>query len=129
MQKITTTADLKVAILLLENKQAQEWPLLKQQLLITADSLNLVNIIKYKLKEIISTPDLKKDVAIAAIGLTTGFITKNLLIGKSHNLLTKIMGIVFEMAVANKVAKNADGISSIGNRLKNNISKWFTKSV
>jgi len=117
MQKITTVADLKNAIQQLEYKQAREWPLLKAQFLTTYESLKLINVIKNTFKEVISAPGLKTNIVNATIGLTTGFVAKIFLIGKTHNPLRKLLGIVVEMAVANKVAKNADGIKSIGSSI------------
>ncbi len=114
MQKITTVAGLKNAIEHLEYKQANEWPLLKDQFLTTCESLKLINIIKSTFKEAVSASDLKTNAVNAVIGLTTGFAAKILLIGKTHNLLTKLLGIIIEMVVANKVVKNVDGIKSIG---------------
>ena len=117
MQKITTAADLKIAIRQLEYKQGTEWPLLKEQFLDTYESLKPINIIKSTFKEVISAPGLKTDVVNAAIGFTTGFVAKKIFIGKANNPLTKLLGIIVEMFVANKVAKNAEGIKSVGSMI------------
>ena len=125
MQKINTAADLKNAIQLLEYKQDIERVLLREQFIDTYESLKPINIIKNKLKEIISAPDLKTTIVNAAIGLATGFVAKKVFIGKTHNPLKKLLGIIVEMVVVNKVAKNADGIKSIGEIiLKKIISKY-----
>jgi len=114
MQKITSSADLKNAIQQLEYKQVVEKALLKEQFYITYENLKPINIIKNKLKEMISAPDLKTNIVNAVIGLATGVVAKKVVVGKAHNPLTKLLGIVVEMIVANKVTKNPDGIKSIG---------------
>jgi hypothetical protein len=117
MEKINSTADLKTAIAQLEQKKSGEWHLLKEQLHTTQESLKLKNIIKSTFKGAMSSPDLKSSILNTAVGLTTGFVTKKLLIGKTINPLKKLLGIVVEMAVANNVVKNADGIRSLGNMI------------
>jgi hypothetical protein len=128
MQKITTTANLKDAIQQLEYKQAAEWPLLKEQLLATYESLKLINIIKATFKEAILTPDLRTDIVNTAIGLTTGIVAKKVIIGKTINPIKKLLGTIVEIAVANKVAKNAGEIKSIGNVILGKIFKQHSNS-
>ncbi len=127
MKKITTVTDLKSAIQQLEYKQANEWPLLKEQFLITSESLKPINIIKNTIKEVVTATDFKTTIVNAAVGFTTGLVAKKAFVGGSHNPLTKLTGAILEMVVANKVAKNAEEIKSIGSiilkkiiNLKNN---------
>lgn len=124
MEKIITTADLKIAIQQLEQKQADELVLLKAQFHTTYENLKPINIIKNTFKEIISAPDLKTNIVNSVIGLATGFAAKKVFIGKTHNPLTKLAGVVIEMIVANKAVKNAEGIKSIGNII---LQKIFNK--
>ncbi len=114
MQKIINIAELKTAIRQLESQQANEWLFLKDQLRDTVESLKLINVIKSSLKEGISSPHLITNSIKAAIGITTGLVTKKLLIGKTINPLKKMLGIIIEMVVAKNVVKNAAGIKSIG---------------
>ena len=46
------------------------------------------------------------------------------MIGKTLNPFKKLLGIVVEMAVANKVSKNAEGIKSTGSVI---FKKLFSK--
>ena len=114
MKKIKATAELKSVIQQLESKQANDWQLLKEQFHTTYESLKPINVIKNTFKEAISTPDLKTNIVNAAIGLTTGFVAKKVFTGVLSNPLTKLLGFIVEVVVANKVAKNTDGIKSIG---------------
>lgn len=115
MQNITTVNELRDAIKELEDKQAEEWPLLKEQFFNTYESFKPINVLKHTLKEAISAPDLKANIINTTIGLTTGFVAKKALIGKTYNPLKKLLGVVLEMTVANKIAKHADKIKLMGN--------------
>lgn len=121
MTSISTTADLKLAIQQLEMQQAGELILLKEEYNRTKEGMKPANIIKSTLKDVATSPGLKLDVFNAAIGLTTGILAKKLVIGSTLNPFKKILGIIVEMAVANKVAKNADGIKSTGSLILNAI--------
>lgn len=121
MSSIATSADLKKAITELERRQAIEWPLLKEEFLQTAESLKLINIIKSTFKEAVASPDLKTDIVNTAIGLTTGIVAKKVIIGKTLNPVSKLLGVLLEVFVANKVTKNAGEIKSFGSVLMKKI--------
>jgi hypothetical protein len=124
MENIQTAADLKRAIVLLEEQQHQDWNLLKEQYLVTKENFKFKNIIKNSFKDVVSSHNITTDIATTAIGLTTGFLSKRLLFGSTINPLKKIVGYLLEMAVANKVMTNADGIKTVGGAL---INKFFKK--
>ena len=115
---IATKEDLEKAIRDLEYQQANDLLLLRGQYQKTFEGLKPMNLIKGSFKDIVTAPDLKKTVVNAAIGLTTGFITKKLLIGKTNNPLKKILGFIVELVVANKVVKQVDDIRSSGSHIK-----------
>ncbi len=117
MKNITSIDELRESILFLEMKQANDWCLLKDEFHTTYESLKPMNMIKNTFKDMASTPNLKTDVANSLIGLATGFIAKKIFLGNSHNPITKLLGMVLEIAVANKVSKNADGIRATGSTL------------
>ena len=124
MASITTAAELKNAIQQLEVKQASEFKLMKEEFKSTYESLKLINIIKNTFKQAASAPELKTDIINTAIGLSTGFVAKKLMLGKTLNPFSKLLGIIVELAVANKVTKNAGGIKAIGGMI---IKKLFNK--
>jgi hypothetical protein len=126
MISIATSEDLKKAIKQLELQQANEWPLLKEEFLKTAERLKLINIIKNTFKEAVNVPDLKTDIINTAIGLTTGILAKKIIIGKTLNPLSKLAGVVLEIFVANKTTKNANDIKSMGSIIMN---KLFNRST
>lgn len=124
MTSITTSEELKAAIQALELQQARELILLKEQFQETRESFKLINILKGTFKKAVSSPELKTDALNAVIGFSTGILAKKLMIGKTINPFKKILGIIVEMTVANKVAKNADGIKSVGGSI---LSMLFRK--
>ena len=99
---------------MLEVLQARQKVELKVMLKATKESLTPWNLIKGTFNDIKESPDLKTNLLNAAIGLTTGFVTKKVLIGGSHNPLLRILGTLVEVGVAGAVAKHPDGLKSAG---------------
>jgi len=105
MGKITTSVDFKNRIQELECKQVDEWALLKNEFLDTCEIVKPINILKSTIKEAYSAPNLKANIVNTVIGIATGFVGKRILIGKTRNPFTKLLGVILEVAIANKVAK------------------------
>jgi hypothetical protein len=117
MQKIQNKAELKDVIQELQARQDAEWPLLKEQFLVTAEFLKPVNIIRGAFSEILSTPELKSNVVNSVIGLTAGFLATKAFSGGAPNLLIRlIVGSIAGIATA-KASKAISGIKSIGSNL------------
>jgi len=108
MKKITERETLRETIILLQARQAAELQLLKTQLHSTYESLKPINLIKNTFQEITSSPDVKNSLVNNAIGLATGYLSKKVLIGATHNPFKKIVGALVEFSVASFVAKRAD---------------------
>jgi hypothetical protein len=66
------------------------------------------------LKDIASSPHLINNVLGATIGLATGYVSKKIVVGASHNLFRKIMGSALQIGVANIVAQHPEAIKSLG---------------
>jgi hypothetical protein len=99
---------LQEAIEALQLKQAQELLLLKEQFHNTYESLKPLNLIKNTFQDVVSSPEVKSSIVNNAIGLATGYLSKKLLIGGTHNPIKKILGAIVEFSVASFVAKRAD---------------------
>ncbi len=124
MKTITTSAQLKTAIQELELEQKNNFLALKEELGKAQENFKITNIIKNAFKAVVDVPDLKADIMNATIGVASGIMTKKLVMGKNHNPVTKLLGIVMEMFVANKVTQNADLIRTAGSMILN---KFFKK--
>lgn len=110
MGTITTIKELNAAILVLENKQAQEEILLKEQFKITYESLKPLNFIRDTFKELTSAPDFNEDILNTSISLAAGYFSKKLAIGSTNNPIKQILGSFLQMGITSVVSKNADGI-------------------
>ncbi len=124
MKKRNESNALKEAIGLLETKQAHQLVLLRYQFHLMYNSLQPINLIKNTLHEAATSPDLKNNIINNAIGLTTGFLSKKILIGASHNPVKKLLGTLIQFAITNFVANNAGSIASTGGNLLQLITKY-----
>jgi hypothetical protein len=107
----------------LQMQRAQELAMLRDQFHSTYESLKPINLIKHTFKEVSSSTEIREGMLNNVIGLTTGYLTKAILIGSSANPIKRIFGTVLQFAVAAMVARNSDSIRSIGNVVLNKIFK------
>jgi hypothetical protein len=86
--------------------------LLKEQLLLTYDSLKPASLIRSTLKEITSSPFLIGNLAGSVIGLTTGYLSNKIVIGSSVSVLRRLIGSVLQFGITNIISKNSEVIKS-----------------
>jgi hypothetical protein len=121
MHNISSRADLEDAIRFLEIEQAEAGQLLKDQFHITYESLKPVNILMDTLEDIRSTPNLVDNLVGTVVGLTTGFLSKKIFVGRSGNIFRRLSGGLIQIGVSNLVANHPDLIKSIGQFIFQNI--------
>jgi hypothetical protein len=115
MENISSTANLKEAIQILESKQAVHLLQLREELYFTLESLKPANLIDSSLKEIASSPYLVNNILGVAVGLFTGYITrKTMLIGLPGNKYGRIMSNALQFGITNLVANSPKVIKSFG---------------
>ena len=114
MQNITSIADLKSAIQLLEVEQVDKGKLLKEQFYIAWESIKPANIIANTLNDIEKSPYLIDNILGAALGLVIGFYSNKLIFNPRGNKLKKLIGVALQFGVTNLVAKHQGIIRSIG---------------
>lgn len=117
MQKVTSTTELKDAILQLEQKQREQWVDLKEHINVAFDALKPINLLRSTYREFISTPHVAEDLIGSTIGLTTGLITKKLIVKRSHNVFLNFAGGLAQMLISNFVTRHAGTIKTIGSGL------------
>lgn len=118
MRNITTAAELKGAIQLLENDQLREWPLLRNEFLNTYENLKPLNIIKNTFREFATTPDIQSNLLNTTLGVTAGHLSKNLLMGvTTGHPVKKIVGAILQYGISNAVSKNLDTLKWAGQAL------------
>jgi len=108
MKKSNATENLSQKILLLEEKKAIELQSLQQQYVVLHESVKPLKLMKSALEIMTTSPDLKHNLLNTAISLSTGYISKKLLLGSTHNPLKRVLGNVFQFVVTNVVSKRID---------------------
>ena len=114
MNKINQTEALNKTIAALQEKKEIEFSLLKEQFQITYESLKPINLIKSTLANVASSPELKNNVFNYVIGLTTGYISKKVILGNTRNPIKILLGSLFQFAIANVVSKHTESLKSTG---------------
>jgi hypothetical protein len=114
MQNINSSASLRNAISLLEAEQEIKGQLLKDQFLLTVDSMRPVNVLKSTLRDISSSPKLIDNILGLTMGITSGFLTNKIFVGASGNLVRKLLGSVLQFGVTNAVAQHPETLKSYG---------------
>ncbi|MCK9399769.1 MAG: hypothetical protein M0Q51_07195 [Bacteroidales bacterium] len=114
MKNITSIAELKNAIQLLEAEQAIKGQQLKEQFYLTYESYKPVKLLNSTLKDIASSPYLIENIVGATVGLATGYLSRKIIVGASGGIFRKILGSVLQFGVTNLVAQHPDAIMSIG---------------
>lgn len=110
MEKQYTAESLKVAIKELEIQQAGERELFREQLLITYENLKPINIVRNIVKDIYSSDNYKQDFFEIVAGMTSGFVTKKLVVGRSKNPMLKLVGLAIQFGMTTLVSKKYNAI-------------------
>jgi len=114
MKKITSTAELKKAILLLEEKQTVQGRLLKGQFHAACENLKPGNIARYLFSRFSSSTDFKIGITAAAVSLTAFYFAKRAISRASRNPLKILLGSLIKSGVSNVISKHPDEIKTIG---------------
>jgi hypothetical protein len=94
MQNISTVAEFRNAIRLLEDEQASKGRLLKERLSVVYESLMPINILKNTLKKIFGKTDMIDNLSGSALGIASGLLLRKVFIGKSGNSFRKLIGSI-----------------------------------
>jgi hypothetical protein len=103
MKNATETLDER--ILMLEGRKAYEFEQLKDQWHTTYESLKPVNLIKSAFHEVSTSPEVKHNLVGNLVGLATGYVSKKILFGSTHNPISKLAAGIVQFAVTNIVGK------------------------
>jgi len=98
---------LKDSIGLLKKRQVEELILVKEQFHNVYESLKPINQIKSVLHGVTTLPDIKNVIISNVIGLITGFLSKKVMIGGSHNPVKQLLGTFLQFAITNAVIKHS----------------------
>jgi hypothetical protein len=123
MAKITSSDELKNAIMQLETRQAIQGQLLKEQFEIVYKSLKPANIIKNAMKETLSSHEVQNDLISIAGEWVSEFLSKRILKSKSEGVLKTYIEGVVHSGLSAFINKNAESLRSAGEYVFNTIFK------
>lgn len=106
-EKINSTASLKAAIAQLTEQRALQGAELTEQVKITYESLNLLTMIK---NSVLGFAEKPLDMVGPVISLASGYLSKKIMVGGTHNPLKKLGGILLQVGVSSFVSKNTGHI-------------------
>tara|TARA_R110001592_G_scaffold72390_3_gene221222 strand:- start:126252 stop:126644 length:393 start_codon:yes stop_codon:yes gene_type:complete len=110
MKTVDETEKLQAAIALLEEIKKEEEEQLKVQFNIVAENFKPLNLVKSTIDEIIHQPNLKEDSLDTIVALITGYFSKKIFIGSTHNPFKQIFGNIMQMGITSVISKNAEAI-------------------
>ena len=119
--EIKNSADLKAAIVELENRKVNEKQGLVNDFHAIAESLKPLNLLKSTFHKVKESQGISGNILKAAVGLGVGLLSKKILISKSTSVVKTLLGSAIKMGVAGLVAKNTDNIKTSGTRFFKNI--------
>jgi len=108
MKTIITQDDLRAAIVELELRQEAEAILLKEQAMLTYESIKPINLIKNLFRESAESDELKGDLLNSTIGISAGFLSKFMFQGVSGGPIKKMIGTALMFGIKNLVARNPE---------------------
>jgi hypothetical protein len=121
MQNITTSTELKEAIILLEEQQSVQGLALKGQFFTVVESIKPVNLIRSTFNQVTSSPDLLGGLLSTTVGLAAGYLSNKTLVGSSANLFKKLLGTVLQFGITTMIVKNPDAVKTLGQTILHRI--------
>ena len=105
MENQHTAESLKEMIAELEERQAKEGVLLKEQLDVTINNLRPANILQSIVKEFHVSQNLLDELVNTAISITSGFVSKKIVVGRSKNQFLKLIGLAVQFGITTVISK------------------------
>jgi hypothetical protein len=114
MQKITSSKELRAAIVAMELVHQQDRTALKEEFYTAYQQIQPINILKNTVKKAMKSSDLKEDMVYSSLGMAAGFVSKKLFEGETHSTARKLLGTALMLGVTNIVAKNPEFVKGLG---------------
>ncbi|WP_445731411.1 hypothetical protein [Mariniflexile sp.] len=100
--------DLDKAIARLELERNIKLEEIKYQLEVTFDSMKPINILKEKFEDLKHSNNLKSSVLQTVASLAGGYLSKKILIGKSHSFFKTILGYALQFGVTKFISNRVE---------------------
>lgn len=117
MTNITTSVELKAAILKLECERSTKGKLLKEEIKDAYERLQPLKVFRNTLSEVFLGPDIISKLITAGVGLSSGYFSKRLVVGKSHAIVKKIAGNLIQIGVTKLMMSKRNVIKSLGQQI------------
>jgi hypothetical protein len=117
MEKGNKISDLQLQIEALKSQQELDYAEFKVAINNSAKKLNPFSFLSNAVEEISDNPDIKNELVDDSIGIFTGYLFKNIFVGKSSNPFKKILGSLTQFFVSNYVAQHTELIKNTGEKL------------
>lgn len=135
MDKINYVARLKNDIQILEEEQSVKGKQLKDQLFLTYESIKPAKIITSTLKDLVTSPQMLDNIIDTTLSITTGYISKRIIVGASSNIIRRVIGTIIQVAASKFISSRSDAIRSFGQRTfqqifrkRKNLKSMYPKS-
>ena len=124
MYTINSAALLKEAIFELEIRKKEQGRTIKEKFYIIKENLKPANIIRNTFDEVATSPRLRLNLLGAVVGLGAAYFSRRLVVGRSVNVLRKILGSVLQLGISAVVASKPGVLQNIGQTI---VKRVFTK--
>jgi hypothetical protein len=121
--QINNKVALDAAIMGLEKRRLLQEEFLVAQFKATRESLSPMNLIKDGFRDLSHIADGQGGILKTAAGIGVGMLSKKLFLGSSPSIIKKLLGAVFEVAIAKSTISNADKIKAYGISVYHNLFK------
>ena len=121
MENISSNAELKNAIQLLEAKRGFELELMKTHFHQAYENLNPTTIIENTLKEISASPYIVNNLISTSIGLAAGYVSKIAVTGGASNKFRKLLGVFLQFGITNIIARNPKAVKTFSEFISQHI--------
>lgn len=111
--KNNATEQLKQAMLELEVERAIHLEELKQSMQQTYNQFKPSNFIKNSLENVIASTELQDTLINGAVGLSTGFIAKKLLIKDADSIQGKVLSNLVQLVVTGLIVNNKEKFTEL----------------
>lgn len=113
MENISTAAELKEAIQLLEEKKSVYLEEMRENFSLTWENFKPVNLIKSTMREVGSSPYLFNNIINVSLGLVAGYLSKKALkISRSNKKSRKFLALILQLGVTNLIVYAPNAIKS-----------------
>lgn len=120
MKSESPSLALKRAITHLQKRQTEEGKLVKEQFLITYESLKPVNVVRRMFSDLIDQSDMRSSLLQSVSGMVSGYLTNLLVARFSPNRFVRFLGTVVQMMVSNFFVQHGD-------TLRAKVGGWIEK--